>query len=166
MHRAVRRLTRNTPTVLVLAGLGLVLGACAKPTPLPPPELNLEALSNWWQTTPAVELSDYASLRMEMSFKNTSGATMTFLGDAHADGPAGELQFWTSPGVAEPSASFTAFPQGDYAPDEVFGWDVTFDLTTLADTDVAIAFRPMDTVLGTIGPDDAELVDASGTLVR
>lgn len=170
MDEAIRlpRTTFRVPA-LVMFGAVLLLAACNKPAPTPPPtpELTAEALDSWWATTPAVTLNEYSSLRMQITLRNTSGVTLTFLGSAHAEGPAGEFQYWTAPGIAEPPITFNAFPEGDFAPDEVFGWDVTVDLTSLADTEDGFAFRPIDSnFIGTVFPGQAELVDATGTLVK
>jgi hypothetical protein len=153
---------------LVCLGAVLLLAACAKPAPTPPPpELTLEEAGAWWETTPAVTLSEYASLRMQMTFKNTSGVTLRFLGSANVDGPAGELQFWTTPGIAEPPATFAAFPEGDYAPDATFAWDVTIDLTGLPDAEKGFGLRPLESnLIGTVFPGQAEVVDATGTLAK
>lgn len=165
----VVRLSRATIRVPALICLGtvLLLAACAKPAPTPTPELTLEDAAAWWETTPVVTLNEYSSLRMQMTFKNTSGVTLRFLGSTHPDGPAGELQFWTTPGLANPAAVLAAFPEGEYAPDTTFGWDVTFDLTGLPDTDDGFGIRPIESnLVGTVFPGQAELVDATGTLTK
>lgn len=159
---------RPARSLLAVLGLALLLGACSKPAPPPPPELGLEtAPAGWWVTTPEVALSDHGSLSMTLSFKNTSASSMRFEGAAHPEGPAGGLQVWTTPGISVPPVTFRAYPEGDYPSGAVMAWEVTIDLSSLPATERGLAVRPVESNLfGTLGPDSVELVAAVGTLAR
>ena len=144
--------------VIVLAAL---LGACTQRAPQPP-SLTLETLANWWATAPDADLSSFATMRIEMTFENASGATLTFAGDAGGADPAAELQFWTTPSVDDVPATFDVFPEGSYAAGATFAWDVTFDLSAIGASETGIAVRPNPS--STLGPDVLTLVDATVTL--
>lgn len=128
------------------------------------PEVALETLTNWWATTPVDELRSFGSIRIQVTFRYEGPDSVTFSGDGGGADPAGELQFWTNPGLAAPPAVFHAFPQGSYAFGDTLTWDVSFDVSALDAADTGIAIRPAPTGFGTVGPDTIFIMTESVTL--
>lgn len=155
--------TRTTLITVALAALLLALAACSKPATTGP---QLEEVAAWWETSPETRLNLYSSVEIEMAFRNLKGATVTFDGDTGTGQPEDELQIWTAPNLANPPVTFVDFPVGDYAPDSIFTWKLTIDLSALAATETKLGIRPDSASNGTLLPGDAELTEAKLTWVR
>lgn len=130
------------------------------------PVLALEALPNWWATTPPAELHLFRSLELEFTLVNISGVDLVMAGASGGEDPAHGLQIWTVPGVMNPSVQFNEYPEGTFAPGTLLRWNLTIDLTDLPDTETGFAIRPYASPTGTTGPGSLALIDSESTVER
>lgn len=128
------------------------------------PAITLEVGPSWWNSAPALPLSELSEVRVEFTMKNTSGMAITFTGGAGGADPANGLQTWFSPVATVPlTMRIDAYPQGTFAVDETMTWDVTIELGSAVEDSMGFAIRPQSDTLGTMGPDRLELVSATVT---
>ena len=147
---------------LALLAIVLALAACGHTKTVPLPEMDMVATTNWWVTTPEVQLDRYTSMDIQVTFKNDSGTTVEFTGAP----PADDIQIWSNPSVGSPDATFAVFPSGTYLVGETFEWNISLDLSSLPSGETSIAIRPYASPLGTVGPTSFTLVDATIALVE
>jgi hypothetical protein len=93
----------------------------------PPPGCpqDLEALSNWWVTTP--DIGHVVEIRAWLTFTNITDGDVEFEPDANE-----KLQIWSIPGVMDPSpVVFSSWPTGITPPGENYSYDVTMGIADL-----------------------------------
>lgn len=131
------------------------------------PVVSVEALSNWWSTTPTVNLSDFGSIRLHFTLKNNTTETLEFVGDTGGSDPVDELQLWFSPDASvDPVVSMAAFPKGSYPVGSEMTWDLTVELGAAAGPNTNISFRADVSPIGTGGPDRLELTFQEVSVIR
>lgn len=158
---------RNSPFKLTLASTALLIALTACTTgPTGPTGPQFEPVTHWWETTPSVQVNEYSSIEIELTFRNLTDANVEFLGDTGINNPADELQVWTTPDAADPPVAFDEFPVGEYAPNASMTWRLSIDLSRLGNAAQGIAIRPVSQSHGTMGPTRLELTESTVTWVR
>ncbi|HSM69064.1 MAG TPA: hypothetical protein VK830_05060 [Xanthomonadales bacterium] len=141
-------------TLLKCISAGLLLVSAAVPAQLAEPSCptGLEALTNWFETTPA--LTGVSEVRMQLTFQNDTGSELSFSAN-----PEDTLQIWTTPSLLTPAPLvFDSAPSGAVAAGATFSYDLTAGILPTED---GFGIRPVDNNLfGTLAPDQVSVVSA------
>jgi hypothetical protein len=113
----------------------------------------VKTVSNWFVTSPDVDLSQFSSVELSVTFTNDTG-NLTFDSSPH-------FQLWSDPDVfgfiAEGDVTINSEPSGVISPGNAFSYDLTVDLSNIPADQMHIAIRPRSDTNGTLGPSKISL---------
>lgn len=131
-----------------------------RPAHAPLPTLTLAALPNGYQTEPGTRLSDFATVRIQATFRNEGGSPMVVSGSEN-------FQLWADPSIANPPHTVEGEPApGTYAVGDEVSYNILVDVSGLDPADRALALRPTSDTYGTASPTQVPLVSATITVAR
>ncbi len=117
--------------------------------------LEPDPTNNWYVTKPKRILSNFNTVNFIVTFTNGEVADMVF-----SSSP--QFQLWTVPSVINPPVVINSEPSGNVPPGAVFSYDLTIDVSGLPETEIQLAFRPVENnVYGTLDPSKVPLVSES-----